>query len=253
MTLYFNDSQETPDFAWSTLANWWTDAACTVQASALPAATDDVVINSPLGSLGAARTVANATFAPEFDATDYTLTVTGVCTFNNGYWNRGTITGDCVFNGSSYNLGTITGICTFNDSSYNDIGGTVNGDCTFNDNSYNIGTITGDCTFYDNSYNSSTITGTIYLRMRAAEFAATGGAGGWIGAATTTTAASPATARSTPTVTTKAPSPATARSTTAVITNTAAPPATACSTTAVTTAAKSPAPCICVCEPLNSS
>jgi hypothetical protein len=238
MTLYFYDSQET-DYAWSTLANWWTDAAHTVQASALPAATDDVVIDSYIGSLGAARTVANATFNDGTfldDSESHTLNVTGVCTFNEGVnqstafitgdcvfngssYNGGSITGDCTFNGTSYNrYGTITGDCTFNDSSYSS-GGTITGDCTFNADSSNSGSITGNCTFnadssnsgdiygncvfngssYNNwgliygdcvfnggSYNAGTIDGTIYLRMRAAEFVVTWLAGSWTGSATTT-------------------------------------------------------------------
>jgi len=183
MTLYFFDSQETPDLLWTTLANWWTDAAHTVQASALPLATDNVVIESQLVSLGADRTVANATFNEGGcldDSQSHTLNVTGVCTFNEGSSNQATafITGNCVFNGSSHNAGgTITGNCVFNDDCYNQYGtitgncvfndrsynyyvsSTITGDCVFNGNSWNLGTITGDCTFNGTSYNDGTITG----------------------------------------------------------------------------------------------
>ena len=79
------------------------------------------------------------------------------------------ITGNCTFNANSYNQSTITGNCTFNDSSYNEYGGP-----------------TGDCVFNDSSYNGGEIAGTMYLRMRAAEFVVTWLAWKWTGTATST-------------------------------------------------------------------
>jgi hypothetical protein len=154
MTLYFYSDIDS-DFA--VLGNWWTDAAHTVQASALPAATDDVVINSWCWSLGDDRTVANATVNVGLSDSDfYTLNVTGVCTFNGSSINFETfINGNCEFNNGSYNVGTITGNCTFNDSGYNS--GTITGNCEFTNTLYSTantgfpnpqqGSVSGTITF----------------------------------------------------------------------------------------------------------
>jgi hypothetical protein len=153
-TLYFSN---TVDYDWATLGNWWTSAAFTTQASALPASSDSVVLDGIAASnSGSAPTVVNLTVnAMGFNIA---VTVTGVATFNNST-NSNTITGNATFNGSSTNdYATINGNATFNDTSSNFFGGTINGNATFNDYSANgtmgDATVEGDATFNDFSYNS---------------------------------------------------------------------------------------------------
>jgi hypothetical protein len=156
-TFYFNGAV---DGEWTELGNWWLDDEFSVQATALPTSTDDVIASVSITSnSGSAPTVANATFNGSAH-NGITITVTGLCTFNDSI-NNGTITGDCIFNSTAWDLGdnegTITGNCTFNDSSEN--AGAVTGDCTFTGTRGNNGTITGNCTFLTEAYNG--ITGTI--------------------------------------------------------------------------------------------
>ena len=157
-TFYFNGAV---DGEWTELGNWWMDDQFSVQATALPTSADDVIASASITSnSGSAPTVANAEFVSGASNL-ITITVTGLCTFNNTS-NLGNITGDCVFNGESAgSSGTITGDCTFNGATIN--GGTITGDCTFNDNSvtghYGQGSITGNCIFNHSSGNTGYITG----------------------------------------------------------------------------------------------
>jgi hypothetical protein len=157
--LYFDDAAE--DGAWTTLGNWWFDAAHTVAATSLPTAADSVVASAGVTASG--QTVVNFTLNDpdlSFFALIGTLTVTGMATFNNSSGNLGTVTGDATFNDNSINGGTVTGDATFNDGSING-NATVTGNATFNDGSANFGTVTGNATFNDSACDSGTVTGSI--------------------------------------------------------------------------------------------
>ena len=168
-TLYFNAAV---DSDWNTLGNWWTSAAFTTQASALPTSSDSVVLSATCdANSGSAPTVVditvnnvyliissitvtgNATFT---DDSANNSTITGTATFEGTSRNNGTVTLDATFNEDSYNnnQGTVSGNATFNVRAHNDLG-IISGDATFNDSSYNDGTVSGDATFSDDSYNSN--------------------------------------------------------------------------------------------------
>jgi len=122
--LYFNGAVNN---GWTTLGNWWFDAAHTVAATSLPAPVDSAVATATIA--GGGQTVANFTLiGNQFVGLIQSLTVTGNATFNGGAGTTATITGDATFNDNSFNAGT------------------VNGDATFNDNSFNTGTVTGTIT-----------------------------------------------------------------------------------------------------------
>jgi hypothetical protein len=153
--LYFNDAEI--DGAWTTLGNWWFDAAHTVAATSLPTAADSVVASAGVTASG--QTVVDFTMSGAAGLFFGTLTVTGNATFNDSSETFGTVTGNATFNDSSYNSGTVTGNATFNDSSGNS--GTVTGNATFNDSSGNSGTVTGNAAFTGAACNSGTVDGTI--------------------------------------------------------------------------------------------
>ena len=160
-TCYFKDLAAS-DYAWETVANWWTNAACTVAKGSLPIAGDTIYIagrmdSGPTASIAFAHIhVADPTTGGESFSVDFT-NATGQATFNYSSCNNGTITGNCTFNDSSCNNGTITGNCTF--YAYSGNIGTINGACTFNNSSVNNYDITGACTFNGISANNYTITG----------------------------------------------------------------------------------------------
>ena len=166
-TLYYNAAV---DNDWSNVNNWWTDAAFTSQASALPASGDSAVATFNIDTnSGSEPTVANltcnsflqipvtvtgmATFAGAAYAT-YSATITGNATFTGSASNGGVVTGDAAFADGS-NGGTVTGNATFG-SGYNS--GTVSGNATFGSGGYNSGTVTGNATFGSGS-NSGTVSG----------------------------------------------------------------------------------------------
>jgi hypothetical protein len=184
-TLYFNNAAA--DGEWTTLGNWWTNAACTVQAASLPTSSDSVVV---LGvglefNSDPEPTVASLSVV-EYGYLNIPITVTGVAAFDEGsleyngaltagvavfqggynasIYNLGTINGNATFNGSTYNQGLVGNNATFNGSAYNQ--GSVGGNATFNDGSYNYGTITGDALFEDDSYNDyfATVSGNATFR-----------------------------------------------------------------------------------------
>jgi len=80
-TLYYNNFES--DLSWSTLGNWWDDAAHTVPASSLPGPNDDVVLSASMyGTFGGDVVVKNflmtaGTFVDEGGS----LTVTGTAEF----------------------------------------------------------------------------------------------------------------------------------------------------------------------------
>jgi hypothetical protein len=124
--LYFDGAV---DGAWTTVGNWWLDAAHTQAAGRLPTSADSVVVSANITASG--QTVADFTLNdPNFvgNSLEGDLTVTGMATFND----------------ATLNDGTVTGTATFNDLSAHD--GTIVGDATFNGNSVNNGTVTGTIT-----------------------------------------------------------------------------------------------------------
>ena len=167
-------------FAWDTVANWWTNAACTTAKGSLPAANDTIFIAGPMstgpsvtrafaminvadattGGWNFSAVFSGATGPATFNAGSYNTygTVTGNATFNVGSYNSGSVTGNATFNASSYNRGSVGGTATFNAASINESnGGSVSGDATFN-NSYSYGSVGGDATF-NGSSNGGTVTG----------------------------------------------------------------------------------------------
>jgi hypothetical protein len=169
--LYYNAAV---DNAWDTLGNWWTDAAFTNPALALPATGDTVYLAAYIDSGPSVAVtlthiyVADASTGGGNFGVNFTGAI-GNATFNDYSYNVGLVSGDATFNGGSANNTSVSGNATFNDYSYNN-GGTVSGDATFNDNSYNDGgTVSGDATFsitsaaiqitysYNGSYGSVTI------------------------------------------------------------------------------------------------
>jgi hypothetical protein len=124
-TLYFDGIV---DGAWTTVGNWWLDAAHEQPAGRLPTSADSVVASAAITASG--QTVVDFTLNDpgegNFFSLSGTLTVTGVATFNGeSFLNQGsTVTGDATFNQFSFNQGTVTGTATFNDSAVN-CGGTA--------------------------------------------------------------------------------------------------------------------------------
>ena len=172
-------------FAWDTVANWWTNAACTTAKGSLPAANDTIFI---AGHMNSGPSVTRAfTMINVADATTGGGTfgvaiggATGPATFNAASYNQGTVTGNATFNGTSYNNGgTVTGnatfayavggVCTLSGVMAwgGSLGGTVKGtdgvtitSWVFNESSINNGTVTGNATFNADSLNDNgTVTG----------------------------------------------------------------------------------------------
>jgi len=93
-----------------------------VPATGLPTSTDNVEVRGSItGNSGSAPTVTNAAFFGLAN-NEISITVTGLCTFNDSSRNNGGITGNCTFNDSSSNIGAtygrINGNATFTNSSY---------------------------------------------------------------------------------------------------------------------------------------
>jgi hypothetical protein len=166
-TLYYNAAVDT---YWDTLGNWWTDAAHTTQASAIPASGDSVILSaSCFGPSDGSNLppIANLTFSGE--VLQLEITVTGMATFNSGRFHYGNITGNVTFNASARMDGwpsgtssaTVTGNATFNDSSIyqGNSSSSVSGNATFTGSAQmQNGTITGNATF---NGSSSIIGGTL--------------------------------------------------------------------------------------------
>lgn len=173
-TRYFFHASDT---SWSTVGNWWTDAGHTSALGALPATTDDVVIDSTVNQSSYPATVVNMTNAG-FDMT-MILTVSGTATFNSTAKNKGVVNGTCIynatsenytganvvggctFNTSAKNYGTVTGATTFNNASTNESGGVIQGSCTFNSTASNKAgaTVTGATTFNSSSTCAGNVAG----------------------------------------------------------------------------------------------
>lgn len=181
-TFYFNAAV---DGDWQTLGNWWmsynagTDTH-SVPATALPTSTDSVQVRGNIdGNSGSEPTVVNASFF----GTAYTvisITVTGLCTFNDSSYADGgsfgvTITGNCTFNDSSYNYATINGNCTFNGDSYHDGASgiaVINGNATFTNSSYARDPL--------EDYAASVVTGTVtFSSPTPVTFTLGSGSSGW--------------------------------------------------------------------------
>ena len=155
--LYYNAAVDT---AWDTLLNWWTDAAFTDPALALPATGDDVYLAAQVDSGPSTTVTLNHIYVADASTGGGSFYVAfsgaiGNATFNDNSYNSGTVAGDATFNDYSVNVfGTVSGDATFNNNSYNYNFGTVSGNAAFFDSSSNSGTVSGDATFNDSSYNS---------------------------------------------------------------------------------------------------
>lgn len=133
--LYFNGAVDTD---WATLGNWWTDAACTVAASALPGSGDSVYISNRIdANSGGAPTVANLYFNAA-QAFLISITVTGEFSFSIGSFG-GNLTGNATFNSCDASFAYVTGNATFNSSTMN--GGTVEGAAEFTGYSTILGNV----------------------------------------------------------------------------------------------------------------
>lgn len=145
--LYYLPSNIDQD--WNTLANWWLNDACTIQATHLPRSIDSVVIkDTVLANSGPNPVVVDLVFNP----IDEYLFLSGL---------NITILGTAVFNtSSSIEYTTINGKTIFNNNSYSTAGSTINGDVTFNNSSFSYWTvINGNAVFNNYSINYSAING----------------------------------------------------------------------------------------------
>lgn len=179
--LYFNGADDLANEVptdWQNVANWWTDLACTTQASGIPTSSDNAVILATVATNSDTEpTVVNLT-VEDSASLAVAVTVTGMATFNSGSANdavvtgtatfngtainsaTGEVVGNCTFNGTSQLLGTVTGNVTFNGEAFCD-NGIINGtEHVFNDESgVNSNVITGDCTFNNSSFCWANISG----------------------------------------------------------------------------------------------
>jgi hypothetical protein len=141
-TLYYNNATEDGD--WATLGNWWTNAACTSAAAALPASSDSVEMTTYCTqNTGGEPTVANLLMTGIGDASggngvlSISITVTGLATFANAAeYSTGTLTGNASFSGGG-------------NGSYYNVAGTIDGSAIFEDGARNFGEVTGDAAFAD--------------------------------------------------------------------------------------------------------
>lgn len=184
-TLYFNAAD---DDNWSNLNNWWTTGDYNVQASSLPNAYDDVVVNESVQNASAYVFVKslmldggnNSNFPGSYlinsvivstgegaifytsstnvgiiigDLTVSDISANGYSISNDLKFASGFIIGDATFNApTTANYGTIYGDTTF----HGDFGnaGLIYGDVEYNDGTSNPGTVVGNVIFRDDSFNS---------------------------------------------------------------------------------------------------
>lgn len=144
-TLFFKDTQETPDTAWDTLANWWN--ACTSggvvssPAATIPEAGDIVYIVGEIVTGPTVPVVLNAIHAADslYGGGSFVVVLTGAggpVIFNNGSYNGGTVD-SAIFNDASYNgFGAIvTGSAKFTGTAYSNYLGILNGSVEFSGDS----------------------------------------------------------------------------------------------------------------------
>ena len=166
-TKYFwlDMTAESPNFDWNDLANWWADSAHTVQASALPSSTDDVVIDAPVNvnSGASTPTVASLTCTQSSTYPDISvdITISGLLSLSNGVTINASVTcGSALFGYSASNYGTLTSSGTVEfDNGYNNGGAVVNANCEFVNFGINDGTVNGNCVF--SSYASNGLAGVV--------------------------------------------------------------------------------------------
>jgi len=149
LTLYFNDAAFDGD--WGNVLNWWTDEACTIQAVAIPAASDDAILLATCYLNSGLPAACNTLAIPDAENSGYSLLDIQVTATNGAVFGGSSSTGGCelfggaVFSDNSFHSGNLTGGAVFNDNSFN-AGGVILGNATFNDNSSNNGTVTGTVT-----------------------------------------------------------------------------------------------------------
>jgi hypothetical protein len=163
--LYYNNSQEDGD--WGNLLNWWQDSGFTIQATALPDATNSVEIHGEVIENTAGDGVCYCHSAEFYSSSFYyplVLNSTGLVNFQGtGGVFDGTATDGISFHDtcSLGENGYITGNATFRDQSTNSLG-TVHGNAFFYEQSYNFGQIDGNATvYYSGGQGSYPIGGTV--------------------------------------------------------------------------------------------
>jgi uncharacterized repeat protein (TIGR02543 family) len=172
-TLYFKHNQAEPDYAWDTVANWWTDTGCTVPAGSIPNDSDTIYIANSVGSGPSSSVTLEHIYVadPITGEGIFPATFTGAignATFNQYSANMSTITGNAEFTGNSHNSnngGVVTGNAVFRDNSLND--NVVNNDATFYNNSVNDGIVSGNALFDNDSDNTGTVSGNATFRENA--------------------------------------------------------------------------------------
>ena len=146
-TLYYNNAQLDGD--WGNLLNWWQDSAFTIQATALPTATNPVNLYNQVtqNTQGADQCFcASASFWSADFGAGLTLQATGVVNIQ----------------GSSIMAGTTTDGVSMHDSSQLSVTSVVDGNVTMRDSSRAFGTILGNATiYYDNGNGQFPIGGTV--------------------------------------------------------------------------------------------
>jgi hypothetical protein len=168
--LYFNDTAAVSgaeDADWDTIDNWWTNEACTTQASNLPTSSDSVVIVGLsvylMVNSGSQPTIVNFTDTVGYAVIGFDITATGLVQ-TESIASSFTLTGDGIF---LYLYGShVTGDATLR---YMDGGGSIGGTATFasiepghglldgtvdsavfyNNTQYSGGTVTNNATFND--------------------------------------------------------------------------------------------------------
>ncbi len=137
--------------SWTSISNWYSDAAATIALGYLPTATSTIVT---LGSVAPSVDLDSIDWVTpsgiDASQTGISFTSTASASINTG------ITGTTTFNGNSINLSTILGNVTFASSTKNSSGGIILGNVTFNTNSRNNGgLITGNVVFNSNTLNTN--------------------------------------------------------------------------------------------------
>lgn len=165
IVLYYNAAVNND---WGTLGNWWSDAAFTFPATALPDNTTPVEIHADVISNTAGDGVCYCASAEFHSASFYSPLVlnsaSGVVNISGtaGVFD-GTASGNISIHDtcSLGNNAVITGDATFRDSSTNSYG-TIHGNAYFYESSYNYGQIDGNATvYYSNGSGSYPIGGTV--------------------------------------------------------------------------------------------
>jgi hypothetical protein len=104
---------------WNNIANWWNGSGESGgQASSIPDATDDVIIEAAVSQNEGPPAICNTLLAIDASTSIDITVLSGAIYGGYGGLGGGTITGDVTFNDNSQLSGHIIGNCVLNDNSY---------------------------------------------------------------------------------------------------------------------------------------